>query len=382
MIFTDAAYWLVLFGAVASFHMLPLPYRKGAILFWGSLFLANWGGALVLALFLYETIFSRLYRKFSFWCIVGIAQAALILLYFKYRFFFMGIVDTVLGIPVIPTDSPLLPLGISFFTFEFIHYAADIRAGKYEPGKLRDYAAFILFFPTMVAGPIKRFNDFHPKLNAARWDRETALEGLSRIAVGYFRKVVIADTVARLVLSSERFTDAGSAAQVVSMLAYSVQIYNDFAGYSDIAIGSALLFGIRVPENFLQPYRALNIADFWKRWHVSLYRWIVDYIFIPLGGSRRGLALTLVNTVIALLISGLWHGAAWHFVAWGLYHGLLLAGYRLFRTACPEGIPYIPVVLRNACSWGLTFGLVTVGWVLFLYPLDVAAVILGITPVR
>ncbi|MBW3623462.1 MAG: MBOAT family protein, partial [Armatimonadetes bacterium] len=151
------------------------------------------------------------------------------------------------------------------------------------------------------------------------------------------------------------------------------QIYNDFAGYSDIAIGSALLFGIRVPENFLQPYFAMNIADFWRRWHVSLYRWIVDYVFIPLGGSRRGLVLTCVNTVLALLVSGLWHGAAWHFVAWGLYHGLLLVGYRLFRMAFPEGFAFLPAPVLRATSWGLTFGAVTVGWVLFLYPLQTVA---------
>ena len=378
MIFTDAAYWVILFAAVATFHLLPKQHRKWAILFWGSVFLANWGGVLVLALFLYETVFSRLYRKFSFWCVVGIVQAVLILGYFKYRVFLMSAAAPILGLPEIAQEHVLLPLGISFFTFEFIHYAADLRKGKYQPGKLSDYASFILFFPTMVAGPIKRFNDFQPKLEAARWDRDTVLEGLSRIAVGYFRKIVVADTFARLVLPPSEFTGL-SPSTVRSMLAYSIQIYNDFAGYSDIAIGSALLFGIKVPENFLQPYFATNIADFWRRWHVSLYRWIVDYVFIPLGGSRRGLALTLLNTILALLVSGLWHGAAWHFVAWGLYHGLLLAGYRLFRTAFPEGFAFIPAPVSKALSWGLTFGAVTAGWVLFLYPLrTVAAFVSGL----
>lgn len=369
MIFTDASYWVLLIAAVATFHLMPKHHRKWAILFWGSVFLVNWGGALVLGLFLYQTVFSRLYRKFSFWCVVGIVQAIAILAYFKYRVFLLSMIAPILGTAEITQAHILLPLGISFFTFEFVHYAADLRKGKYEPGKMTDYAAFILFFPTMVAGPIKRFNDFQPKLDAARWSWETTLAGLSRIAVGYFRKIVIADTFARLVLPPAQFTDLGLSS-LISMLAYSIQIYNDFAGYSDIAIGSALLFGIKVPENFLQPYYAMNIADFWRRWHVSLYRWIVDYVFIPLGGSRRGLVLTCVNTVLALLVSGLWHGAAWHFVAWGLYHGLLLVGYRLFRIAFPEGFAFLPAPVLRVTSWGITFTLVTIGWVLFLYPME------------
>ncbi|MBW3625194.1 MAG: hypothetical protein KY468_17490 [Armatimonadetes bacterium] len=272
MIFTDAAYWVILLAAVATFHHMPKERRHWAIIAWGSFFLANWGGFLVLGLFLYETLFSRLYRKFSFWCVVGIVQAVAILGYFKYRVFLLSMVAPIFGTAPVTMAHVLLPLGISFFTFEFIHYAADLRKGKYEPGKLSDYAAFILFFPTMVAGPIKRFNDFQPKLQAARWSNDQALEGLSRIAVGYFRKVVIADTFARLVLPPAQFTELNPSA-VISMVAYSIQIYNDFAGYSDIAIGSALGFGIRVPEYFLPPAFALTRAGWWGRGHVARYRW-------------------------------------------------------------------------------------------------------------
>ena len=286
----------------------------------------------------------------------------------------------------------VLPLAISFFTFEFVHYVVDARRGALPEHGFADFLAFMLFFPTMVAGPIKRFQDFQPQIAAARADATAVSEGITRITVGLAKKICLADTLTpatALLQSSSGVASARPADILVALLAFAAKIYMDFSGYSDIAIGSARLFGIRVPENFAWPYLRRNIAEFWRHWHMSLTSWITDYVYKPLGGNRRGLPRTALNVVIAMAVSGLWHGAQWHFVVWCLFHGALLAGFRAW-----EGLVKDPLVARvpwlaegraaralgaagTALGGVITFALVTIGWGLFAMPLDRFVLMIG-----
>jgi alginate O-acetyltransferase complex protein AlgI len=310
---------------------------------------------------------SRLYRPGSRWCLFGIFQAVAILFAFKYLMFAVGSWnDLAVALHLPPLGAAkrwLLPLGVSFFTFEFIHFAADSYWGKIERPPLGEYAAFILFFPTMVAGPIKRFQDFGPKLRAARFDPELTAQGITRILVGLAKKHAIADSFALWAVrlnGPELYT--AHARQIAGWIfAYGMQIYFDFSAYSDIAIGSGYLFGLQIPENFNWPYGSPNIADFWRRWHISLSLWIRDYVYIPLGGSRLGQSRTAINLILAFAISGLWHGAAYNFVAWGLWHGLLLVAHRGWR----QSFPNLSTRMPKPFAIGLTFVAVNFGWAFF-----------------
>jgi alginate O-acetyltransferase complex protein AlgI len=306
-------------------------------------------------------------RARTAWLIAGIGFNLGILAYFKYANFFLDSVRAVAASFGFPATGPLLdlvlPLGISFYTFETISYLVDVHQRRIPPARsLFDYAIFILFFPHLVAGPIVRPRDFlnqlqHPK--TFRWSR--AALGVRLFLVGFIKKSVIADHLARV--ADPVFAEPasyGSLSIWAAVFAYSIQIYCDFSGYSDMAIGLAHLFGFKLPANFNFPYLATDIADFWRRWHISLSSWLRDYLYIPLGGSRLGTWITYRNLIIVMLLGGLWHGAQWTFVIWGLYHGVLLALHRALPwpswLATPRG---------RIVSIASTFLLVTVGWVFF-----------------
>lgn len=379
MIFNTFAYYLLfLLPASICFRVVRPGFRPLVCSFAGAGFfiyysLTQFGGyfgAACLLVFLWESLFSRLYKKGSIFCIIGILQAVVFLGIFKYWNFFTGLF-------FYGKDDPLrwhafLPLGISFFTFEFIHYAVDRYRGTTEAGRFRDYLAFILFFPTMVAGPIKRYQDFLPNLLnpstafAVDWNR-----GITRILAGLAKKFVIADTLTAFTnhLNHADIAMAHRWILPVWILAYGIHIYFDFSGYSDIAIGSSRLFGITVKENFNWPYLQTNIADFWSCWHISLYRWLIDYVFIPLGGSRVQPALVYRNVLLTMLLSGLWHGAGLNFLAWGLWHGLMLSAHRLWVEW--RG-PVQPTFLTQALSWTLTFTMVNLGWAFFCMDIHTA----------
>ena len=264
-----------------------------------------------------------------------------------------------------------LPLGISFFTFEFIHFALDRYKQKIESVKPGEFLAFILFFPTMVAGPIKRFQDFVPKLLAPSTDWVTDFNhGTTRILYGLAKKFAIADVLTSLTdhLKLQDIQQAsGRGVLLLWLFAYGIKIYVDFSAYSDIAIGSARLFGVRVPENFDWPYFQTNIAEFWKHWHISLYRWLIDYIFIPLGGSRVASLRIYRNIIVVMLASGIWHGAGLNFLAWGAWHALLLCVHKFWsqRQTQPQSTPHWAAKLA---SWALTYIAVNLGWAFFAMP--------------
>ena len=386
MIFNEWTYAAFLLVAVTGFALVPRARQAHWLALMGASFYAFYGGPWLLV-FVVEILVSRYYLPRGKIALFGIIQAVCLLALVKYGAFFGNLLIQLVALAGLGTHPPLrpfpLPLGLSFFVFEFIHYAADRRRGRAEPTSIPVYASFILFFPTMIAGPIKRIQDYVPALQRASVNPADLWVGASRIALGLCKKAILADNI-NLFLAGTALApnalDAGgpvTARRVTlafNLVLYSLRIYLDFSSYSDIAIGSARLFGIHVPENFNWPYLARNPSEFWRRWHISLSRWITDYIYIPLGGSRVSLRRQMLNTVVAMGLSGLWHGAAGNFVVWGLYHALLLIVYRLiepvWRRRVPE--PLREHALTRGAYVLTNFAAVAIGWVFFATPLSVA----------
>ncbi|GHT56190.1 hypothetical protein FACS1894109_04410 [Spirochaetia bacterium] len=263
-----------------------------------------------------------------------------ILFFFKYFNFFADQFGRVTALPV-PNFNMLLPVGISFYTFQALGYSIDVYRGTIQTERdFINYALFVTFFPALVAGPIERTAHLLPQFKVNNtFDYGKVASGLKLAAWGMFKKVVIADRIAVYVNAVYAAPDTFPASSIaLAVFFFAIQIYCDFSGYSDIAIGSARALGFNLTANFRHPYFAHSIADFWRRWHISLTSWFKDYIYIPLGGNRRGLLRQCGNILVVFALSGLWHGAAWHFVAWGALHGLLQVIERLASILLPP--PY------------------------------------------
>jgi len=293
-----------------------------------------------------------------------------VLAVFKYLDFGVAslatLANAVLGISLAPTVLGfVLPLGISFFTFEFIHYLVDIYRGDLPVHSFSKFHVFIAFFPTQIAGPIKRFQQFVPSLaSLGHFDAGLAREGIWLIGRGLMKKVLLADRLGRIASAGFQAADLGAIGTTdawISTLAFSLQIFFDFSGYTDIARGSAALFGFRIPINFDAPYLAASLADFWRRWHISLSTWLRDYIYIPLGGSRRPLPVVVRNLLVTMLLGGLWHGAAWHFVVWGGLWGIGLVVDHLLRGR----IALARTAPGRVAGWLLTQLFVLAAWTFF-----------------
>ena len=261
--------------------------------------------------------------------------------YFKYAGFFVDSLDGIgstlgLGAPF-PELGIVLPIGISFYTFNSMSYTIDIFRREVQPARsLLHYAAFVSMFPHLIAGPIVRYSTIDGQLRklTPRLTWELAASGMFFLSCGLVKKLLIADTLAPHVdRLFARHDHLGVVTGWTAAVGYALQLYFDFSGYSDMAVGLAFLLGFRFPQNFNSPYKSVNISDFWRRWHMSLSFWLRDYLFIPLGGSRSGRWLTLRNLVVTMFLGGLWHGAAWTFVVWGLLHGALLIAHNLLRRA-------------------------------------------------
>jgi D-alanyl-lipoteichoic acid acyltransferase DltB (MBOAT superfamily) len=307
---------------------------------------------------------------------VGLGVAATIapLLYFKYYGFFAVNAANAAGALGSSWTPPLiqvvLPVGISFYTFMAIAYVVDVHRRDTQLAGWGDLFLYLAFFPHLVAGPIVRPNELIPQLDVPRDPRNVDVGGaVWLIFGGLFKKVVIADLLATAIVDPLFGDPARHSAvdAIVGLIAYAVQIYCDFSGYTDIAIGIAKLLGFRFPQNFDRPYSARSIQEFWRRWHMTLSRWLRDYLYIPLGGNRRGKVRTYVNLMITMLLGGLWHGAAWHFVVWGGLHGAFLAVGQWKRERRARGLLAEPPETR-AVVWGqrlAAFCLVCVGWAFF-----------------
>ena len=315
-------------------------------------------------------------RAKSWLCGLAVALDLGVLGVFKYYGFFAQDIDRVLssvGLGLgIPLTTIALPVGLSFFTFQAISYTVDVRRGLCERAKTIDVALYLSFFPHLVAGPIVRAREFLPQLATPRDPQDVAVgSGVFLICLGLVKKVVIADLIARqLVDPVFAVPEAyGTPDVMLALYGYAAQIYCDFSGYTDIAIGLALLMGFIFPRNFDRPYSSTSFREFWRRWHMTLSRYLRDFLYIPLGGNQKGRWKTYRNLIITMVLGGLWHGAAWGFVIWGAIHGGALAIERLIN-----GRIKVPVWVR----WAVVFHVVVLAWVVFRAPdLNIAGSVLG-----
>ncbi|HUQ20435.1 MAG TPA: MBOAT family O-acyltransferase [Gemmatimonadaceae bacterium] len=357
--------------------MLPEKSRKYFLVFASYVFYASWKWQfcfLLLGLSLFNWAFGRWVlasAKTMRPLVVGILINLAALVYFKYTNFLIAnaaAVADLLGVSWRPSPADIiLPLGISFFTFQGIAYLFDVAAGDEPFESLTDFLLFKSFWPQLIAGPIVRLHEMRPQIEAMRAvDYSDVSEGGRRILQGAFKKMVLADNIAPYV---EMVFVQGAAPNAIdaftATLGFALQIYFDFSAYSDIAIGTARLFGFRFPENFNWPYAAFSPQDFWNRWHMTLSRWIRDYLFTPMTfASRRRPQLAPLWLLLAMAICGLWHGAQWTFVLWGVWHGVLLAANHTFaRSFFAE--PQRNQVVRRIVQTAVTVVLVCAGWILF-----------------
>jgi alginate O-acetyltransferase complex protein AlgI len=308
--------------------------------------------------------------------VAAVAGDLLTLGVFKYYGFFATEINALLdeaglGLPL-PLAAIALPVGISFITFQAISYTVDVYRRLIEPAKTLDVGLYLSFFPHLVAGPIVRAREFIPQLQSPRDPRKVAVgAGVALIVIGLVKKVAIADYLAREIVDPVFGVPQGYSAPdaILATYAYAVQIFCDFSGYTDIAIGLALLLGFVFPQNFDRPYRALSFREFWRRWHITLSRFLRDFLYIPLGGNRRGRLRQARNLMITMVLGGLWHGAAWGFVLWGFVHGAALVVENVFRGRISP-----PAWLK----WVLTFHVVVLAWIPFRAPdLHLAGSFLG-----
>ncbi|MGC1664951.1 MAG: MBOAT family protein [Bradyrhizobium sp.] len=306
---------------------------------------------------------------------IGVALNLALLCYFKYTNFIFDSINVLSGAPL-PFMNIVLPLGISFFTFQQIAYLVDVMRGAPVERDVLSYSLFVSFFPHLIAGPLVHHAEMIQQFKRGRTFRSAVLaaRGLAILAAGLFKKVVIADNLAQFVSPVFAHLDAGGGVTTswawLAILSYTLQIYFDFSGYSDMAVGLALLFGIRLPVNFRSPYKATSIIDFWRRWHITLSRFLRDYLYIPLGGNRLGEQRRYLNLVLTMLLGGLWHGAGWNFLIWGGLHGLYLCVNHLWqkwrgvttKASTVDGSANRP---GKALSWSITFFAVVIAWVFF-----------------
>ena len=321
---------------------------------------------------------SKTRKKFFLW--LSIVNNLAILGFFKYYNFFADSFSDFAGLFGFEAHPYLLnivlPVGISFYTFHGMSYVFDIYRGKVKPtNDFIDYALFVCFFPLLVAGPIERATHLLPQVKEKRTFRsQQFIDGLKMIIWGFFKKVVIADSIAPVVSDIfDNYNQYSGITLIYGSVLFAFQIYGDFSGYTDIALGTAKLFGFELLTNFRFPYFSRNIAEFWKRWHISLSSWFRDYLYIPLGGSKKGKLITIRNTFIIFLVSGFWHGANWTFIAWGLFHALLfmpilLTGQTKTHLKEEVGGNNIFPSPKEVFQILTTFVLVTIGWIFFRAP--------------
>ncbi len=349
-----------------------------------SLFFYAWWNPSYLVLLIFSVIFNyfvglalnkkiknSIHKKLTL--IIGVIVNLALIGYFKYTNFLASIVSDITGINF-HLDNIILPLAISFFTFQQISYLVDAYKGEIKEYNFLDYCLFVTFFPQLIAGPIVHHKDiifqFENK-DIYRYNPENIAIGITIFSIGLFKKVVFADTIAVYATPTFNAASQGIAPTFISAwiaaLAYTLQLYFDFSGYSDMAIGIARMFGIKLPINFNSPYKAISIIDFWRRWHITLSNFLRDYLYIPLGGSRQGKLRRNFNLLITMLLGGIWHGAGWTFVFWGGLHGIYLIinhQWRSLRKSLGHDLNNTNWLDRGF-GWLLTFLAVVISWVIF-----------------
>jgi alginate O-acetyltransferase complex protein AlgI len=382
MLFNSSTYFLFLLLCLLVYWTLPARYRLSFLLGASYVFYAFWNVpfiALILASTSIDYLVSHALSRAASpvrrrWLLTFcITVNLLVLSVFKYCNFFLDSVTAGLHLfgwngAILHLDV-ILPLGISFYTFEAISYVVDVYRGGAPVRSFRNYSLYIMFFPHLIAGPIVRFRDIVGQFEAGpKITGERIMEGIFLLGAGFIGKTVLADNLAPIAdLIFTRSLPISSLDAWIGTLAFSGQIYFDFAAYTAMARGSALLFGFTLTQNFHAPYLSPNIAAFWQRWHISLSSWLRDYLYIPLGGNRGSTLFTFRNLIITMVLGGLWHGASWQFMFWGLLHGALLVCHRTFRRIVPAPTGVAPLPQRFAGTLA-TFLAVSFAWIFFRAP--------------
>ena len=380
MVFNSLTF-VVFFACVLVMHAMPFSWtaKKRNLLVASYLFYAAWNPPFVILLWISTILDWYAAQKLvqaenpgarRAWMLLSVVANLGMLAYFKYGNFllenFAAMLSTVGIIYQVPKFEIVLPVGISFYTFATMCYTLDVYLRRAQPAKnFLDYALFVTFFPHLVAGPIMRPTELVPQFAEPHRATPDMLRfGLALMTLGLFQKIVLADSF--LAPAAEMVYDGSKVPGVldawIATLAFSGQIFCDFAGYSTTAIGAAMCLGFAMPDNFRFPYAAIGFSDFWRRWHITLSSWLRDYLYIPLGGNRHGEARTYLALMLTMLIGGLWHGASWAFVVWGGLHGLYLATERALRGRFPA---YRPGTLMLLAFGLLTYALINVTWVFF-----------------
>ena len=374
MVFSSNVF-LILFLPVflIGYFACPKQWRNLILLLFSVVFYAYGAPTFVLLLlgstvvnfFLVKLLYKSenlLHRKL--YAGLAIAVSLGLLAYFKYANFFVENLNAVLGafgLQPFAMTNVLLPIGISFFTFQSITYVVDTYRGISRPlERLTDYMLYIIMFPQLIAGPIVRYGDIADEIRHREQNWAESLQGFYRFVIGLSKKVLIADVIGRQVdtlLAGDLLT-MGTGTAWITILAYTMQLYFDFSGYSDMAIGLGKMMGFHFPENFDNPYNSASVSEFWRRWHITLGTFMRNYLYIPLGGNRCSKPRMYFNLWVVFLLSGLWHGASWNFVLWGAYHGFWLVLERIGLGKVYEKMGKVPSVI-------LTFLIVTVGWAIF-----------------
>lgn len=373
MVFSSLLFLFLFLPAVLLLYYFSPRKMKNLVLFLASLFFYAWGEPVYILLLLLSTCadysfglllnkpkLTSCQRKWIVACSVMVNVG--VLSFFKYADFLIQNLNALLGTQLPLTDLPL-PIGISFYTFQSISYVIDVYRGTVPAQRnWLDFATFVALFPQLVAGPIVKYKSIAEQLKHRKESTALFAQGIRRFITGLAKKVLLANNIGLLweTISSSNIETLPVFTAWLGLIAFAFQIYFDFSGYSDMAIGLGLMFGFRFNENFNKPYTAQSITEFWRRWHISLGSWFRDYVYIPLGGNRRGIRIQIRNILIVWLLTGIWHGASWNFFLWGLYFGLLLmfekwVGLRLLQR--------LPRVLRH--SYALFF--IFLGWVLFVF---------------
>lgn len=387
MVFSSLIFLFLFLPVTLTLYLVLDKSLRRIFLFLASLFFYTWGeGHYVLLLIVFiigNYIFGRFLERFhnqprraKIILSLAIASNLSLLLYWKYSQFFGEVFNTLLSFvhldPLAIPSATHLPLGISFFTFQAISYVIDVyRRDISATANIMDFAFYKSFFPQLIAGPVVRYKQLASQLTSnSPIDSDDFLYGVKLFIIGLGKKVLIADTVALVAdqIFAIPVTELTPAIAWLGALCYALQIYFDFSGYSDMAIGLARLFGYKFPENFNYPYIATSVQDFWRRWHITLSSWFRDYLYIPLGGNRKGEFRTYAHIVFVFLLTGLWHGAAWTFVLWGAWHALFMV---IERTRLGTLISLAPVPFRHA----YTLVAILFGWVIFRSPSPESALV-------
>jgi len=375
MVFSSSLFLTVFLPIFLIIYNIVGSKLKNWVILIASIIFYSWGapkfvfiliGSTIIDFYLVRMMYNtKLLSKKRALLIISITLNLGLLAYFKYANFFIENVNSflnIVGVNPISWINILLPIGISFYTFQTLTYSIDIYRGVHKPlDKVNDYLLYIMSFPQMIAGPIVRFNTIADQIVDRKETIDDKLMGFIRFSIGLAKKVLIANVMgeqADIIMNGDISTLSTGAAWI-GILAYTFQIYFDFSGYSDMAIGLGRMMGFKFPENFNNPYVSQSITEFWRRWHITLGSWMRDYLYIPLGGSKVSTKRRLYfNLWFVFLISGLWHGASWSFVVWGAYHGFFLVIERLMLLKVYKRIGKLPSVI-------ITFLIVVVGWVFF-----------------